>query len=223
MKKKIIIATSLVLAIAVAVFGLLTFLDHQKQEKAKQEREKYEKLFLYTGKWKIDSYEFLEDGRGVAVHWKSQTKKEDDLVLKYGSKTSRNYLNNIHGASNEDYIVRENMKLDSYKPKIMSSKNNSENYYTLSIYKIANKRLGKLYQTGMLFPHFLSWVIVSYFVFSFLSADKGMINSMLGAFGIEPVQWYSEAKYWPFILVFMNCYLILGNIKREMKQYFLFS
>ena len=141
MKKKIIIVVSLVLAIAVAVFGLFAYQHQQKIEKAKQERDKYEKLFLYTGKWKIDSYEFLEDGRGVAVHWKSQTKKEDDLVLKYGSKTSRNYLNNIHGASNENYIVRENMKLDSYKPKIMSSKNNSENYYTLSIYKIANKKL----------------------------------------------------------------------------------
>ena len=48
MKKKIFIAASLVLAIAVAVFGLLTFLDHQKQEKAKQEREKYENYFYYT-------------------------------------------------------------------------------------------------------------------------------------------------------------------------------
>lgn len=141
MKKKIIIATSLVLAIAVAVFGLFAYQHQQKIEKAKQERDKYEKLFLYTGKWKIDSYEFLEDGRGVAVHWKSQTKEEDELVLKYGSKTSRNYLNNIHGASNENYIVRENMKLDSYKPKIMSLNNNSENYYTLSIYKITNKKL----------------------------------------------------------------------------------
>lgn len=141
MKKKIIIVVSLVLAIAVAVFGLFAYQHQQKIEKAKQERDKYEKLFLYTGKWKIDSYEFLEDGRGVAVHWKSQTKKEDELVLKYGSKTSRNYLNNIHGASNENYIVRENMKLDSYKPKIMSLNNNSENYYTLSIYKVTNKKL----------------------------------------------------------------------------------
>ena len=141
MKKKLVIVASLVLAIAVAVFGLFAYQHQQKIEKAKQERDKYEKLFLYTGKWKIDSYEFLEDGRGVAVHWKSQTKEEDELVLKYGSKTSRNYLNNIHGASNENYIVRENMKLDSYKPKIMSLNNNSENYYTLSIYKITNKKL----------------------------------------------------------------------------------
>ena len=141
MKKKIIIAASLVLAIAVAVFGLLTFLDHQKQEKAKQEREKYENYFYYTGQWEIDSYKFLKDGRGVAVHWKSQTKDEDDLVLKYGSKVIRNYFNKIHGSSNGNYIVRENVKLDSYKPKKISSQNNSENYYTLSIYKVANKKL----------------------------------------------------------------------------------
>ena len=36
MKKKIIFATSLVLAIAVVVFGLFTYQRHQKQEKAKQ-------------------------------------------------------------------------------------------------------------------------------------------------------------------------------------------
>ena len=50
MKKKIIIAASLVLAIAVAVFGLFTYQHQQKQEKAKQGRENYQKLFLYTGK-----------------------------------------------------------------------------------------------------------------------------------------------------------------------------
>ena len=48
MKRKLILSGSLLLAIAVAVFGLLTFLDHQKQEKAKQEREKYENYFYYT-------------------------------------------------------------------------------------------------------------------------------------------------------------------------------
>ena len=82
MKKKIIIATSLVLAIAVAVFGLFTYQYHQKQEKAKQEREKYEKFDYYTGIWDIDSYNFLEDGRGVVVHWKSFTPEEDKLFAK---------------------------------------------------------------------------------------------------------------------------------------------
>lgn len=83
-------------------------------------------------------------------------------------------------------------------------------FVAIALSEIANKKLGKLYQTGMLFPHFLSWVIVSYFVFSFLSMDKGMINSVLGHFGVEPIAWYSESKYWPFILVFMNIWKGVG-------------
>ncbi len=68
----------------------------------------------------------------------------------------------------------------------------------------------KVYQTAMFFPHFLSWVVVSYFVFSFLSADKGILNSILKYFGQEPVQWYMQAKYWPFILVFMKMWKGVG-------------
>lgn len=142
MKKKIIIATSLVLAIAVAVFSLLTFLDHQKQEKAKQEREKYEKLFLYTGKWKIDSYEFLEDGRGVAVHWKSLTPEEDKLFTKYNPDVSDNLLG-VHGISNERYIIRQYIKDLKNIPTMSFPKDDSEGYYKLSIYKIQNHTLQK--------------------------------------------------------------------------------
>lgn len=83
-------------------------------------------------------------------------------------------------------------------------------FVAIALSEIANKKLGKLYQTGMLFPHFLSWVIVSYFVFSFLSMDKGLLNSVLGSFGVDPVAWYSEPKYWPFILVFMNVWKGVG-------------
>ncbi|HHU71371.1 MAG TPA: sugar ABC transporter permease [Clostridiales bacterium] len=75
---------------------------------------------------------------------------------------------------------------------------------------IYSKRKSKVYQTAMFFPHFLSWVVVSYFVFSFLSYDKGILNSILEAFGKEPIQWYMEAKYWPFILLFMNLWKTVG-------------
>lgn len=83
-------------------------------------------------------------------------------------------------------------------------------FVAIALNEIANKRLAKIYQTSMLFPHFLSWVIVSYFVFSFLSMDKGMLNSILGVFGVEPISWYTESKYWPGILVFMNVWKGIG-------------
>lgn len=76
--------------------------------------------------------------------------------------------------------------------------------------EITNKKMAKVYQTGMLFPHFLSWVIVSYFVFTFLSVDRGMMNNILQWFGLEKVSWYSEPEYWPFILVFMSMWKGIG-------------
>ncbi|WP_274363918.1 ABC transporter permease [Paenibacillus thermotolerans] len=76
--------------------------------------------------------------------------------------------------------------------------------------EIVNKKLAKFYQTGMFLPHFLSWVIVGYFAFSFLSFDRGMINQIGEFFGWKPLQWYSDPKYWPYILVFVNLWKTIG-------------
>ncbi|HHU78332.1 MAG TPA: sugar ABC transporter permease, partial [Clostridiales bacterium] len=73
----------------------------------------------------------------------------------------------------------------------------------IMISMLHSKRSSKVYQTMMFFPHFMSWVVVSYFVFAFLSMDKGLFNTILKFFGKDAVQWYSEPKYWPYILVFM--------------------
>ena len=74
----------------------------------------------------------------------------------------------------------------------------------MMINELHSKRKSKVYQTMMFFPHFLSWVVVSYFVYAFLNPDKGLLNNIIVSSGGERVLWYSEAKYWPFILVFMN-------------------
>ena len=72
------------------------------------------------------------------------------------------------------------------------------------ISQLYSKLLSKVYQTMMFFPHFMSWVVVSYFVYAFLNPSKGLLNQMITSFGGDAVMWYSEPKYWPFILVFMN-------------------
>lgn len=142
MKKKLIIAGSLVLVIVVAVFGLFTYQHNQKQEKAKQEREKYENYDYYTGIWEIDSYKFLEDDRGVVVHWKSLTPEEDKLFTKYNPDVSENLLG-VHGISNERYIIRQYIKDLKNVPTLSFPKDDSEGYFKLSIYKIQNHTLQK--------------------------------------------------------------------------------
>ena len=80
----------------------------------------------------------------------------------------------------------------------------------MMINELYSKRKSKVYQTMMFFPHFLSWVVVSYFVFAFLSPDKGLMNKIVTALGGEKIMWYSEPTYWPFILVFMNLWKGVG-------------
>ncbi|MEK4850878.1 ABC transporter permease subunit [Paenibacillus sp. FSL H7-0756] len=72
--------------------------------------------------------------------------------------------------------------------------------------EIANKKLAKFYQTGMFLPYFLSWVVVGYFAFSFLSSERGLLNSMFGS----NISWYSESKYWPFIIIFVFLWKAVG-------------
>ncbi len=76
---------------------------------------------------------------------------------------------------------------------------------------IASKRAKKLYQSAIMLPFLISIVIVSYIVYAFLSAETGMLNnSLLKFLGKDPVLWYSQPKYWPFILVYVNLWKGVG-------------
>ncbi len=72
-------------------------------------------------------------------------------------------------------------------------------------------RLAKTYQTFLIMPYFLSMIVVGYLVYGFLNPDKGFLNaSVLDWFGVDPVYWYSEKAYWPYILVLVNAWKNVG-------------
>lgn len=77
--------------------------------------------------------------------------------------------------------------------------------------EIRGKRAKTLYQSSVLLPYLMSYVIVSYIVYAFLSGDTGMLNmSILPAMGMEPIQWYNEPKYWPVIIILVQCWKSIG-------------
>ncbi len=80
----------------------------------------------------------------------------------------------------------------------------------LMLSNMINKRSSKIYQTMMFLPYFMSWVVVSYFVYALLTPEKGLLNGLITAMGGDPVMWYQEAKYWPFILVLLNTWKGMG-------------
>lgn len=79
------------------------------------------------------------------------------------------------------------------------------------INEIRSKRAVKLYQTTVLLPFLMSWVVIGYLVYAYLSSETGLINySILQPLGVERIAWYQEKKYWPFLLVFVNAWKGVG-------------
>ena len=77
--------------------------------------------------------------------------------------------------------------------------------------EVRSKSAKQVYQTVILIPYLISMVIVSYLAFAFLSSSNGYINnSVLKAFGMEAVDWYTQPQYWPVILVIINIWKGLG-------------
>lgn len=76
--------------------------------------------------------------------------------------------------------------------------------------ELRQRRMGKVYQTIMFLPYFLSWIVVSYLVFALLQLT-GTVNTMImRPLGYEPVPFYSEPGFWPPILVFLNSWKYTG-------------
>ncbi|WP_162930922.1 ABC transporter permease [Lactococcus allomyrinae] len=82
--------------------------------------------------------------------------------------------------------------------------------FAIIMSELRNKRLVKVYQTMTLLPYFLSWVVIGYFVYAFLSVDKGLVNQWLTGHGGTAIQWYSDPRFWPFILLFIGTWKNIG-------------
>lgn len=77
-------------------------------------------------------------------------------------------------------------------------------------YEIYSSSLTKYYQTMLLLPRFISWVIASYFVYALLATDNGVINNLLRNAGLQPVSWYTSPEYWPVILLLSSLWNGVG-------------
>ena len=84
-------------------------------------------------------------------------------------------------------------------------------FVALLLNEIAKRWLSKFYQSVILLPTLISYVIVSYIVLAMLSVDVGMVNNtILNLFGIAKISWYTEPKYWPFIIVIVRLWKTIG-------------
>jgi len=77
--------------------------------------------------------------------------------------------------------------------------------------EVRNKIAARFYQSVILIPYLMSMVVVSYLCYALLSTESGFINgTLLPLFGMDPISWYAEPKYWPFILTIVNLWKSIG-------------
>lgn len=82
--------------------------------------------------------------------------------------------------------------------------------FAIGLSKLYSERVARFSQAASLLPHYISWVAMSYFVFSLLSADKGMINRVLVLIGGDAVRWYQKPEAWPIILILTHIWKSVG-------------
>lgn len=80
----------------------------------------------------------------------------------------------------------------------------------IALNELINKKLAKFYQSSMFLPYFLSWVVVSYCLYAFLSPEQGFINGILKGMGKDGISWYTQKKYWPWILILSSQWKGIG-------------
>lgn len=73
--------------------------------------------------------------------------------------------------------------------------------FAILINEVYNKHFKKAIQTIIYLPHFLSWVVVSGVLIDILSPNNGIVNQILGNFGIEPIFFLGNNKWFPTVLV----------------------
>lgn len=78
------------------------------------------------------------------------------------------------------------------------------------LYFIKSKRASNAFQKTIIMPFMVSYTIIAYVVYILLSNEYGLINGMLKSFGMGGISWYTEPKYWPFILVIVNTWFGAG-------------
>ncbi|RJE87819.1 sugar ABC transporter permease [Paenibacillus sp. 1011MAR3C5] len=95
--------------------------------------------------------------------------------------------------------------------------------------EIRSKMARGFYQSVILLPYLISIILVSYLVYAMLSVDAGFINNtILPMFGLDPISWYLEPKYWPYILTVVHiwkgagysCIIFLAAILSIDREYY---
>lgn len=82
--------------------------------------------------------------------------------------------------------------------------------FALLLNELAGAFFKRTIQTIIYFPYFLSWVILGGILIDILSPSSGIVNQFLGVFGIKPIFFLGDDKWFPYTLVLTDTWKTFG-------------
>lgn len=84
-------------------------------------------------------------------------------------------------------------------------------FVAILMFELSKKARIKFFQSALLLPNLLSWVVVGFLGFAFLNSDTGFINNtIIQLLGGDKISWYTTPKYWPLILMVVYLWKTVG-------------
>ena len=80
----------------------------------------------------------------------------------------------------------------------------------LFLYQVSGRGRTKVFQTILITPHFMSWVVVASMAYAILQPSSGFLNTILMSVGLKLVNWYGEPKVWTPILTTAYLWKTIG-------------
>jgi putative aldouronate transport system permease protein len=80
----------------------------------------------------------------------------------------------------------------------------------LLLNEVKNTIFKRSCQTLIYLPHFLSWVILGGILIDILSPSSGLVNQILKAFGMQPIFFLGDNKWFPSVLVISEVWKEFG-------------
>lgn len=75
---------------------------------------------------------------------------------------------------------------------------------SLLLNEVRKEAFKRSVQTLVYLPHFLSWVIIGGIMIDILSPSQGIVNKLLVFFGMEPVYFLGDSRWFRYVLVLSN-------------------
>ena len=80
----------------------------------------------------------------------------------------------------------------------------------LLLNEVRSFKFKRTVQTLIYLPHFISWVIMGGIVINLLSPSSGYVNTLLGFFGLDPIFFMGDSRWWPIAFVASGIWKSMG-------------